>query len=294
MERVEHAGGCNAGGYRAAPVTRNPPAPALAMVTHDSAAELERNLTGQLSAAEALGSALVVVDNASSDRTPALLEERAGADGPLEVLRLPRNRGYAAAVNRAFARLAGSDVMVLNPDVELPGPGPVEALAEHLRSRSRAGVAAPKLIGADGAVQPSARRAASAAAMLGSLPLARFAPPLRRSYERYLGPSRTGGVATVGWVIGAAMLIRRSAYEEVGGFDEGFFLYMEDADFCRRLGLVGWDVDYVPAVRLRHGYARASSAAGATVAGSAARRQHIRSLARYWRKHPGALVGAER
>ncbi len=69
---------------------------------------------------------------------------------------------------------------------------------------------------------------------------------------------------------------------------------MEDADLCRRLNLAGWDVDYLPDVRLRHGYARASSVPGATVLRTPARRRHIASLARYWRRHPRALVGGDR
>jgi GT2 family glycosyltransferase len=90
------------------------------------------------------------------------------------------------------------------------------------------------------------------------------------------------------------MLVRREAFDAVGGFDEDFFLYMEDADLCRRIHLAGWDVDYLPDIRLRHGYARASSLPGATVLRSPARRRHIASLARYWRKHPRALIGGER
>jgi GT2 family glycosyltransferase len=87
------------------------------------------------------------------------------------------------------------------------------------------------------------------------------------------------------------MLVRRRAFAEVGGFDEGFFLYMEDADFCRRLHRAGWEVEYLPGVSLRHGYARASSEAGASVLRSPARRRHMLSLARYWRKHLRALIG---
>lgn len=276
-----------------APVTPNGPAPALAIVAHDSEADLKRNLGGHVAAAEALGSRLVIVDNASSDGTRELLRERASGSDGIEVAEQPRNLGFAAAANRAFARLPGSDVMLLNPDVELDGAQVVGALAEHLRSTPRTAVAAPQLVDAAGAVQPSARRPAGIAAMLGSLTAGNRVPALRRAYEHYLDPSAARVPAVVDWVIGAAMLVRRSAYEEVGGFDEGFFLYMEDADFCRRLARRGWQVEYLPQVSLRHGYARASSAAGATVLASAARRRHFRSLGRYWRKHPDALLGRE-
>jgi N-acetylglucosaminyl-diphospho-decaprenol L-rhamnosyltransferase len=271
----------------------DPASPDLAVVTHESESELRRNLAGHVATAEALGTRLIVIDNASRDRSRELVRSQRERSARLELVELDPNRGYAAAVNAAFSRAPGSDVMVLNPDVELDDPGPVRALAAHLAERARAGLVAPRLVGPGGEVQPSARRPASLPAMLGSLPAAGAVGPLRRSYERYLSPSLSESPSAVGWVIGAAMLIRRRAYDEIGGFDPAFFLYMEDADFCRRLRGAGWSVDYLPNVRLRHGYARASSAAGATVLGSSARRRHFASLARYWRKHPGALFGGE-
>jgi N-acetylglucosaminyl-diphospho-decaprenol L-rhamnosyltransferase len=269
--------------------------PALALVTHESEADLRRSLPGLVAVAERLEVPLAIADNASADGTRRLLAEWARRTDRLEVIASAVNQGFAAAANRAVAATGDRDVLVLNPDVELPGAGPVDALARALAARPRAGIVAPRLVGSDGVVQPTARRLASAPAMLGSLPaVARLAPPLRFAYERYLGPSLTAEAHPVGWVIGAAMLIRRAAFDAVGGFDEGFFLYMEDADLCRRLYLAGWDVVYLPAIRLRHGYARASSVPGATVLRSPARRRHFASLARYWRKHPRALLGGER
>jgi N-acetylglucosaminyl-diphospho-decaprenol L-rhamnosyltransferase len=268
--------------------------PALAVVTHQSEGDLRRNLAGHVAASERLGGPLIVVDNGSSDGTLALLRSWAARSRRLQLIELGGNRGYAAAVNRAFALAGERDVMLINPDVELDGAAPVLALVEHLAGNPRAAVAAPRLIDPGGEIQPSARRVASLPAMLGSLRAARLAPPVRRIYERYLAPSQATQPIAVDWVIGAAMLIRRHAYAAVSGFDEGFLLYMEDADFCRRLNRAGWSVDYLPQIRLRHGYPRASSAPGSTVIGSSARRRHIASLARYWRKHPRALIGAGR
>ena len=271
------------------------PWPAIAVVTHESEVDLRRSLPGLVAVAERLDAPLVVVDNASTDGTRSLLADWAGRSERLTVVENDVNVGFAKAANRGAAEAGDRDLLVVNPDVELPGPAPVEALARALRERPGAGIVAPRLVGADGLVQPSARRLASAPAMLGSLPtVAQLVPPLHSAYERYLGPSLSEERRAVGWVIGAAMLVRREAFDAVGGFDEGFFLYMEDADLCRRLSLAGWDVDYLPDIRLRHGYARASSQPGATVIGSQARRRHIASLARYWRKHPRALAGGER
>ena len=265
--------------------------PGIAVVSHNSAADLRRTLAGHARAASTLGVPLAVVDNASTDGSVEFLDsfrERA----PRTILTLqPRNLGYAGAVNLAFSLLAGRDVLVLNPDVELANEAPVLDLAAHLAKRPAVGVCAPRLLFADGSVQPSARRPASLAAMAGSLRLGSRVGALRRSYQRYLSPSVEPGAGEVDWVIGAAMLIRRRAFEGVEGMDTGFFLYMEDADFCRRLRRAGWEVSYVPRVTLRHDYARASSAEGASALSSAARRRHFVSLARYWGKHPGALFG---
>jgi N-acetylglucosaminyl-diphospho-decaprenol L-rhamnosyltransferase len=270
-----------------------PTSPALAMVTHESEKELRRNLPGHVATAERLGSSLVIVDNGSGDGTRQLLRSWQNRSTRLELIELDSNRGYAAAVNVALECTGPRDVMVCNPDVELGDPAAVQALAGLLIERPRTGLVAPRLIGREGDVQPSARRLASLPAMLGSLRASAALPPLRRAYERYLSPSFSDDTISVGWVVGAAMLIRRRAYDEVGGFDQSFFLYMEDADFCRRLNRSGWSVDYVPAIQLRHDYARASSAAGATIFGSVARRRHVASLARYWRKHPRALLGGD-
>lgn len=268
-----------------------PGLPGIAVVSHDSAAELRRFLPGQTRVAEQLGVPIAVVDNASGDGSAQYLRElRESVPGVILSLQR-RNLGYAGAVNTAFSLLGERDVLVLNPDVELRDEDQVRGLASHLNEHPSVGLCAPRLLSGDGSVQPSARRPASLAAMVGSMRVGAWIPPLRRSYERYLSVALDGGEPD--WVIGAAMLIRRRAFEQVGGMDPGFFLYMEDADFCRRCKRAGWEVAYLESVAMRHGYARVSSAAGASALSSPARRRHMASLARYWRKHPGALIGRD-
>lgn len=263
---------------------------ALAVVTHNSRADLTRTLDGMIDVADRLGAPLVVVDNASTDGTAGLLADRAIRHDGLRVVALDRNLGYAAAVNRAFAAVPGLDVMVLNPDVELSDPEQVVELSAFLARNPRAGVAAPRLMGEDGEPQPSARRFPSLLSMLGSLPTVGRLSPARRAYERYVAPSSATAPALVEWAIGAAMLIRRAAYEAVGGWDERYFLYMEDADFCRRCAAAGWGVWFVPGVALHHGYTRASSRPEASVRSSVARRRHVASLARFFARSPRLLL----
>lgn len=260
-------------------------------MTHDSLDQLTGNFADQAAVAERLDVPLVVVDNASGDGTLDFLRAWTDRSPRISLVALPRNLGYAAAVNRAFAAAGGRDVLLVNPDVELHDPTVVQALASFLEESPRVGVAGPRLLYPDGTPQPSARLFPSAMALLGSLRAARRLAPARRSYERYLEPSHGSEARAVDWVIGAAMLIRREAFDSVGGWDEGFFLYMEDADFCRRCTQAGWEVAYVPEAVLRHGYARASSASEASMLASAARRRHVASLARFFARYPGLLFG---
>jgi N-acetylglucosaminyl-diphospho-decaprenol L-rhamnosyltransferase len=265
--------------------------PAVAVVTHNSAADLERFLAGQVQLARDLGSPLIVSDNGSTDET--LARVRSYGDG-IHLLASPINLGYAVAVNRAIAAMPGRDCLLLNPDVEAPTREEVGMLTEFLDQHPRAAVVAPRLVGDDGCPQPSARRFPSLPAMLGSMPAAERVPALRRSYDDYLSPSWAGGSIPVDWVIGAAMLLRREAFDAVGGWDERFFLYMEDADFCRRCWRAGWETWLMTDVTARHGHPRASSAAGATLMSSWARRRHVASLARFFSREPGLLIGRGR
>jgi GT2 family glycosyltransferase len=265
--------------------------PAIAIVTHNSVAELRRLFAGQVEVAQQLGVPLAVVDNHSTDGTVELLREWRQRHPELIVSFQARNLGYAGAVNVAFALLSERDVLLVNPDVELD-EGAVRELTRFLEANPLVAVCAPRLLYNDGRLQPSARRPASLAAMIGSLS-GNSTGAFGRSYERYLSPAGSPGTGDVDWVIGAAMLIRRLAFDELGGFDPGFFLYMEDADFCRRCATSGWRVVYLPWVSVHHEYGRASSQHEASLISSAARRRHVRSLVRYWRKHPGALIGRE-
>jgi N-acetylglucosaminyl-diphospho-decaprenol L-rhamnosyltransferase len=269
------------------------PGLAVALVTHNSAHDLRRFLAGQLAAADQLDAPLVVADNASTDETLGILRDAAREHPHLLVEAMGRNAGYSAAVNAALARVPGRDVLLINPDVELAGATPIRALARVLEEVPTAAIAAPRLIGEDGEAQPNARLFPSFAAMIGSTPVGRALPFLGRRYDVFVGPSRSEHALTVDWVIGAAMMIRREAFEQVGGWDEGFFLYIEDTEFCRQCVRAGWEVVYVPRIRLRHVYPRASRTTG-SFATSSARRNHVAGLARLWRKEPRLILGRGR
>ncbi len=260
----------------------------VAVISHDSIDDLRRFLAGQIEAASQASMPLVAVDNASADGSAEFLREALGAG---DVVVNTRNRGYAAAVNQAFAALPGRHVLILNPDVDVDGEDSLTRLAAALEERPRAGAVGPRLLNEDGTTQSSARRFPSPLAMAGNSSAAGRAAPARRAAARYLRPPQADRATRVDWLLGAAMLVRREAYEEVGGWDERFFLYLEDTDFCRRLGRRGWECWYLPQVAMRHVHARASAPAHGGALLSPARRAHIRSAIRFYARYPELIGG---
>ncbi|MDQ3571662.1 MAG: glycosyltransferase family 2 protein [Actinomycetota bacterium] len=262
----------------------------IAMVTHNSASALEKTLAINTAVARELRAPFVVADNASCDSTLDMLRRATGEYPGLETVRLQRNLGYAAGVNAAAAAAPGADLLLINPDVTLPGAEALVSLCRQLERWPRAAVVAPALIGPEGGRQPSARAFPWLGALVASLGVPKWLPRVSDSYERFVAPSNSDDPIAVDWVIGAAAVLRRATFDELGGWDERFFLYMEDADYCRRCWRAGWEVWYVPSLSFRHDYQRVSSTEGATVISSWSRRRHIVSLARFFAREPALLL----
>jgi N-acetylglucosaminyl-diphospho-decaprenol L-rhamnosyltransferase len=195
----------------------------------------------------------VLVDNASTDGSADGAESWSSR---LSVLRNDVNRGFGAAVNQV-SRLHTAPLMwLLNPDAEVI-PGAFEALKGTLERHPDCAIAAPQLLNADGSTQESARGEPTAwTGMFGRHGLlTRFFPnsaAARRNLRARDLVVQGADSATVDWVMGASMLIRRDVFDLVGGFDERFFLYWEDADLCRRMRARGYATRFVPAARVVH------------------------------------------
>lgn len=219
----------------------------------------------------------IVVDNASSDGSVERLRDHAAdyadfADQgvvkpgsragsalgltPLRVVANATNRGFGAAVNQA-ARLTDAPLLwILNPDCRVL-PGAFAALRKTLDGHPDCAIAAPQLLNEDGSVQASARGEPGAwTGLFGRHGLLTKWFPSATAARRNLPAADLvkSGVesAAVDWVMGASMLIRRAPFDQVGGFDEGYFLYWEDADLCRRLRDAGFTTRYVPGARVGH------------------------------------------
>ncbi len=225
---------------------------------------------------------VVVVDNASAD---GLGEALAVADPGAVFVPTGGNLGFGTAANRGVAATTTPYVLILNPDVVVR-PGAVEALAAALDADARLAVVGPRVDNPDGTLYPSARRfpdlpVAAGHAFLG---LVRPSNRFTRSY-RMLDADRSRP-GPVDWVSGTCMLARRSAFDAVGGFDEAYFMYVEDVDLCWRFWRAGWRVGYEPAARVTHAVGASSELAPYRMIAA-----HHRSLLRFAAK---TTTGARR
>jgi GT2 family glycosyltransferase len=194
---------------------------------------------------------LVVVDNASTDRTCAAVRSAA----PCGVLtRLDRNVGYAAAINvgvRQGITPVTDAVLVLNPDVRLAA-GSIRALVTALEHPGT-GIAVPRLVDHDGELLPSLRREPTVLRALGEAVIGgRRAGRLPALGEMVVDPGAYDHSTTSAWATGAVMLIGRSCLQAVGAWDESYFLYSEETDFCLRARDAGFHLRYTPHARAVH------------------------------------------
>ena len=220
---------------------------AVVLVTYESAEDLPGCLDSLPAAAAPHELEIVVVDNASRDASVEVARA-AGA----KVVENATNEGLARAINRGVAETAAPWLVLLNPDTRL-APGSLARLHATLAADERAGCAGPRLRGPDGSDYPTGRRFPSLTvgtlhALLGTVWPGN--PATRRYHARDV--DRSGGPVAVDWVSGACMLVRREAFEAVGGFDPGYFMYFEEMDFCLRLHRAGWRVLLDPAAEVEH------------------------------------------
>jgi N-acetylglucosaminyl-diphospho-decaprenol L-rhamnosyltransferase len=192
---------------------------------------------------------VVVVESGNGAGARSVLE-RAGIDVP--VIASGRNLGYGAGANRGIAASGDSDyVLVCNPDLHVH-PGAVGRLLDALRAEPAWAIVGPLILDPDGRTYPSVRRFPSLVDAAGHAVLGLVAPdnPFTRRYRSNgsAGPGRS----PADWVSGACLLARRSALEELGGFDESYFMFAEDMDLCWRAHRAGWGVGFEPAAEVTH------------------------------------------
>jgi GT2 family glycosyltransferase len=191
----------------------------------------------------------VVVDNASSDGSAG---EVAAFAPHARLVQNRQNVGFARGVNQGLAATAASTVLIMNPDCRLE-QGAFGVLNGELQRDEGVALVGPRILNPDGSVQGSARGDPDMlTGLFGRSTALRRALPNLAVSKRNVVADAGGGSTDVDWVSGACMLARRSALEQVRGFDERYFLYWEDADLCRRLRGEGYRIRYVPTATAVH------------------------------------------
>ena len=221
------------------------------------------------------GISVWVVDNGSSDGSPAeVLRHFSEAN----LIWNDRNAGYAKACNQGIKNSIEPYIIIMNSDTVL-SPGTASTLVAFLEQNPEVGVAAPRILNPDGSIQYSVRDfpGLKTAFMHAFAGLIRSDNPYSASYKKTAWDHDSK--AEVDWVSGACMALRRKAVEEVGGFDEGYFMYVEDVDLCWRMREAGWRVVYLPGGDVLHHVGMSSRAATTRMLF-----HHHRSMLRFHRK----------
>jgi GT2 family glycosyltransferase len=237
----------------------------------------------------------IVVDNASRDGS-----ESAGARFAPHVRLFVNdiNVGFATAVNQGARLASAAELLLVNPDAMLHA-GTVQALRDELARHDRAAAIGPGILNDDGSVQGSARGDPTMLTGLfgRSTLLTRLFPRSRLARANVISPAMVADgerSMAVDWVSGAFCLIRRDAFDRIGGFDERYFLFWEDADFCRRLRNAGYEVRYMPSVAVSHSVG-ASSRTARRLANEAFHRSaylYYTTHSRFGRRPPGRWLAS--
>ena len=250
---------------------------AAAVVTYNGLPHVERTL-------ESLdGYDTVVVDHGSNDGTVELVRERFPAVRLVE----QENRGLAAGWNRGVRETSAPFVLVLNADAWLVDDA-AEQLLVFAKEHDRAGFVAPRLLNPDGSLQPSVRAFPTPWRLATEYLFLRKLAPRSRALNAFYGAGfRHDEVREIDFAKAAGFLLRRAAFDEVGPFDEDFFLFSEETDWCYRLREAGWKSYFFPGAEIVHVGGASWRAESATLF-----TEQVRGHLRFLAKHRGQKEAA--
>lgn len=220
---------------------------------------------------------IIVVDNASTDDSVSYVRENYP---DVRVIANDRNVGYGAAANEGIRSTSSPLVLLLNADTAVE-PGCIAALEHAAQNAPRAAILAPAIVNGSGVAEISCFPFPGTLGwFLENEPVAAVARRIPRLRRRAVSFDPPATAHRIPWALGCALLVRRSALDEVGGFDESFFMYYEEVDLSRRLADAGWEVWFTPEARVRHvGGASTSQHRTAMLV------RHFESTVRYYRRH---------
>lgn len=232
------------------------------------------------------GFEIIFVDNVSRDPiSKGFLEKAAGA-GRIKLIKTSHNLGYAGGNNLGAANASGEYLLFLNPDTAV-FPDAIEKMIDYMDQRRDIGILGPKLIYADGLVQDSCRRYPRLIDLIAKrTPLRRLSWFRKRVAGYVMGDFGHSVLREVDWVTGASMLISKKVFEKVGGFDERYFLFMEDLDLCRNVREKGLHVVYYPEAQINHYHQRLSGGGLSRLLTKKVFWHHVASMIKYfWKWH---------
>lgn len=260
------------------------------IVSYNTREILRNCLESLFAAAHGIEMQVIVVDNASRDGSAAMVRQ----DFPsVQLIASEINLGFAAGNNLGFKQARGKYILLLNPDALLEASALKRAIA-LMDSHLDIGMGGARLLDKNGQQQPSARMFPSLlnellviSGLAARFPRSRFFGRFDRTWDH------SGRHTLVDWVPGAFAMMRKSALQQVGYFDERFFLYYEEVDLCRRFKEHGWNICYWPDVVVRHWGGESSKTVEHvefSSSGSQLTLWRMRSALLYYRKHHGGLV----
>jgi len=250
------------------------------VVTHESVREIEPCLTSLQEHADC-DYEVIVVDNASTDGTPELIERRFPW---VRILRAPKRRGFAANCNDGARIALGESLFFLNPDARVTA-GAIDELLATLDSDPSVAIVGPRLVYPDGSPQPSARRFPTVRGTIIRRTPLRWALRHSKAESRHLmlvgQRSASQEPIRVDWLLGAAIAMRAEVYRRLGGMDDGYRLYCEDIDLCWRAWESGLKVVQAQSAVVEHDLSELTRRRFLTRATI----WHFKSMARFVARH---------
>ena len=221
----------------------------IVIVSYNTVGALEDCLRSVMRTIGSLEAEVFVVDNASRDGSAEMVADRFPG---VKLIRAPRNLGFAGGNNLAFGSATGAHVLLLNSDT-IVHRGAFRQMLDFMEAHPDVGALGPRLLEPDGTLQPSVRRFPSVRALLYQYTAFRAWRPWRKHYFAYkMREFDYLHAAPVDVPMGAVLLVRGDMLRELGGLDDGYFMYFEEADLCRRIRAKGKQIYYDPTPRISH------------------------------------------
>lgn len=222
---------------------------------------------------------IIVVDSASVDGSPQMVRDEFPQ---VCLIASNENLGYAGGNNTGAAAAKGRYIFLLNPDTVVQSDA-LTQMVDYMNTHPEVGALGPQLLWPDGSVQSSRRRFPTLGSLFWeSTLLGQWFLHNRHAQRYHMSDCPPNQAQKVDWVVGAAILIRREAWHQVGPIEEDFFMYFEETDWCHRAAEAGWETHYLPGAQIIHYEGKSSEQ---VVAARTLRFQ--RSKLRYTRKYFG-------